>query len=44
MSKMFLKNIKNGFFDERKKRKKKIVFFIFKTIKKFDDLIEKEND
>ena len=44
MSKKFLNNIKNGFFDERIKRKKKNVFFIYKTIKKFDDLIEKEND
>jgi len=44
MSKMFLKNIKNGFFDERKKRKKKNIFFIYKTIKKFDELIKKESE
>ena len=43
-SKKFLVNINNGFFCERNKRKNKFIFFIYKAIKKFDDIIKKENE
>ena len=44
ISKGFLKNIENGFFDERskKKTKKEKLFFIIRTIKKFEDFVSEE--
>lgn len=44
ISKGFLKNIENGFFDERskKKTKKEKLFFVIRTIKKFEDFVSEE--
>ena len=43
-SKNFLKNINNGFLSERNNRKNMRIFFTYETIKKFDDIIKKENE
>jgi len=43
-SKYFLKNINNGYFSERNNRKNRNIFFTYETIKKFDDIIKKENE
>ena len=43
-SKDFLKNINNGYFSERNNRKNRNIFFTYGTIKKFDDIIKKENE
>ena len=43
-SKDFLKNINNGYFSERNNRKNRNIFFTYETIKKFDDIIKKENE
>ena len=43
-SKNFLKNINNGYLSERNNRKNKHIFFTYETIKKFDDIIRKENE
>ena len=43
LSKNFLLHINDGYLSERKSRINKI-FFIYKTIKKFDDIIKKENE
>lgn len=44
ISKGFLKNIENGFFDERSKKntKKEKLFFVIRTIKKFEDFVSEE--
>ena len=43
-SKNFLKNINNGYLSERNNRKNMRIFFTYETIKKFDDIIKKENE
>ena len=43
-SKDFLKNINNGYLSERNNRKNMRIFFTYETIKKFDDIIKKENE
>ena len=42
-SKNFLEYIYNGFLCERNNRKNKLIFLIYKTIKKYDDIIKNEN-
>ena len=45
ISKGFLKNIENGYFDERnkkKKPKKEKIFFIIRTIDKFENFVQEE--